>query len=144
MLKGVDPLLLPELLQMLASMGHGDEIAIVDANFPAASHAQRLVRLPGVSAPRALDAVLSVLPLDDFGGGSAFHMQVVDNASAKLEIFDEFRATIGRHDKLAARTFGGLERHAFYGRAKAAYAIIATGEVRLYGNVLLVKGVVRP
>src|SRR4051794_12837876 len=66
MLKGIDPLLGPDLLQVLAAMGHGDELAIVDANFPAAAVAQRLVRLDGVDAPRALGAVLSVLPLDSF------------------------------------------------------------------------------
>jgi L-fucose mutarotase len=148
MLKGLDPLLSPELLQVLASMGHGDEVAIVDANFPAASHAQRLVRLSGISTPRALEAVLSVLPLDDFGGGSfgggsAFRMQVVDDPSAMLPIFDELRETVARHDHAAAHIFGALERHAFYARTKAAYAVIATGETRLYGNILLVKGVVR-
>jgi L-fucose mutarotase len=143
MLKGLDPLLSPELLQILASMGHGDTIAIVDANFPAASHAQRLVRLPGVLAPRALDAVLSVMPLDDFDSGAAFFMQVVGDPSAVPPIFDEFRRAIASHDEPAAHAVVSLERHAFYARAQSAYAIIATGETRLYGNVLLVKGVVR-
>jgi L-fucose mutarotase len=142
MLKGLDPRLSPDLLHILASMGHGDEIAIVDANFPAASHAQRLVRLPGIAAPPVLDAVLSVLPLDDFGGGSAFRMQVVDDPSAELPIFDEFRGAMAKSNTSAAASLGSLERHAFYARAKSAYAIVATGETRLYGNILLVKGVV--
>jgi L-fucose mutarotase len=77
MLKGLSPLLSPDLLHVLASMGHGDEIVLADGNFPSATHARRLVRLPGIAAPQALDAVLSVLPLDTFVDQAAFTMQVV-------------------------------------------------------------------
>ena len=86
MLKGLSPLLSPDLLHALASMGHGDELLIVDANFPAATHARRLLRLPGVSATEALEAVLSVLPLDDFGPQPALSMQVVGDPTAVPEI----------------------------------------------------------
>ena len=82
MLKGLSPLLTPELLHILASMGHGDEIVLADANFPAATHAKRLVRMPGLSAPAVLDAVLSVLPLDNFVTHAALTMQVVGDASS--------------------------------------------------------------
>ena len=82
MLKGLDPLLSPDLLHVLRAMGHGDEIAIVDANFPAPSNARRLIRLDGVDTVRALDAVLSVLPLDDFVDCAAFRMSVVGDANA--------------------------------------------------------------
>lgn len=144
MLKNIDPLLTPDLLAILRAMGHGDEIAIVDANFPAASMAQRLVRLDGVAATRALDAVLSVMPLDDFAGHAAFRMEVVGDPKAEQPIYGEFRQILARHETGEAAQLGALERFAFYDRARAAYAIVATGETRLYGNILLMKGVIRP
>jgi L-fucose mutarotase len=143
MLKGLDPILSPDLLMTLRAMGHGDEIAIVDANFPADATAQRLVRLDGISATAVLDAVLSVMPLDDFVPEAAWCMQVVGNPHAEQPIFEEFRAIIARREdsrfKLAA-----LERFAFYARAREAYAIVTTGETRLYGNIILKKGIIRP
>jgi L-fucose mutarotase len=143
MLKNLDPLLAPDLLQILRAMGHGDEIAIVDANFPAAANARRLVRLDGGNSTRALDAILSVLPLDDFVDCAAFRMEVVGDPSAEQPIFAEFRALLAKHAGPSAR-LGALERFAFYARAKAAFAIVATSEQRLYGNIVLKKGVVRP
>lgn len=141
MLKGLSPLLSPDLLHVLASMGHGDELVLADANFPAAAHARRLVRLPGVDAPRVLDAVLSVLPLDDFVDQPALTMQVVGDASAVPEVVQAFDASLRRHGAAASTS---IERFAFYERASRAFAIIATGECRIYGNILLKKGVVRP
>ena len=82
MLKGIPPLLSPDLLHVLASMGHGDELVLADAHFPAATHARRLIQLPGTSAPDVLRAVLQVLPLDDFVPQAALTMQVVDDPSA--------------------------------------------------------------
>ncbi|HEV2557729.1 MAG TPA: RbsD/FucU domain-containing protein [Microvirga sp.] len=143
MLKGLDPLLTPDLLATLRAMGHGDDIAIVDGNFPADAMARRLVRLDGVSATAALDAILSVMPLDDFVPEAAWRMEVVGDPGAEQPIFDEFRAVIARRES-PAMTLGALERFSFYDRAKAAYAIVATGEARLYGNIILKKGVVRP
>ena len=145
MLKNIDPLLSPELLHILRAMGHGDEIAIVDANYPAEAHARRLVRLGGVSATRALDAILSVMPLDlpEFVPEAAFRMQVVGDPAAEVPVYDEFRALILKHEGPAYR-LGALERFAFYERARQAFAIVATGEARLYGNVILKKGVIKP
>ena len=141
MLKGLSSLLSPDLLHVLASMGHGDEIVLVDANFPAATHAKRLVSLPGVSASVLLDAVLSVLPLDDFVAQAALTMQVVgDDQSTPPAVLD-FDAVLQRH---GCEPTHALERFAFYDRAAKAFAIVATGEARLYGNILLKKGVVRP
>jgi L-fucose mutarotase len=143
MLKGLDPVLGPDLLAILRGMGHGDELALVDANFPAAANARRLVRLDGIVAPRVLEAVLSVLPLDDFVDSPATRMAVVGDASAIPEICREFADIIGkamgRPVPLAA-----VERFAFYQRARDAFAVVATGETRLYGNLLLRKGVIRP
>jgi L-fucose mutarotase len=141
MLKGLDPLLGPDLLHVLAAMGHGDELVLADANFPAASIARRLVRLDGVDAPRALRAVLSVLPLDTFTATPAMVMAVVGDPGAVPPPVREFQAivdaTAGRPVRLEP-----LERFAFYERARAAFAVVATGELRPYGNILLVKGVV--
>jgi L-fucose mutarotase len=143
MLKGLDPILSPELLQTLRAMGHGDEIALVDANFPATAMARRLLRLDGLSVTAVLGAVLSVMPLDDFVDEAAWRMEVVGDPAAEQPVFAEIRAEIARRE---GPRFGlaALERFAFYERAQAAYAIVATGETRLYGNVILKKGVVRP
>jgi L-fucose mutarotase len=143
MLRGIDPLLSPELLMILRAMGHGDEVAIVDANFPADSAGPPVVRLDGVPSPRALDAVLSVMPLDDFVPEAVWRMEVVGDPQAEQPIFAEFREAIARQAGPGFR-LASLERFAFYERASAAYAVIATGERRLYGNVILKKGIVRP
>jgi len=124
-------------------MGRGDELAIVDANFPAAASAKRLVRLDGIAATRALDAVLSVLPLDDFVDSPATRMAVVGDAAAIPEICREFAECIGKAVGRPA-TLAAIERFAFYQRTREAFAIVATGETRLYGNLLLRKGVIRP
>jgi L-fucose mutarotase len=144
MLKNIDPILAPNLLRALRAMGHGDEIAIVDANFPAASNAKRLIRLDGISAPRALDAILSVMPLDDVVDHAAFRMDVIGDAKAEVPIYGEFRTTLAKHETGKTAALGALSRQTFYARAKNAFAIVATTETRLYGNILLVKGVVRP
>ena len=140
MLKGLSPLLSPDLLHVLASMGHGDEIVLADANFPAATHARRLVPLSGADAPQLLDAVLALMPLDDFVDQAAFTMQVVSDPTSVPEVVQEFNATLHRHGCAVSQP---LERFAFYQRAAAAFAIVATGERRVFGNILLKKGVVR-
>lgn len=139
MLKSINPLLTGELLAILSDMGHGDELVITDANFPAAAVAQRLVRLPQISATDTLDAVLSVFPLDDFVEAPSAAMDAPDGRPA---IYADFGAAMNRAEGRAV----GLElidRFAFYDRAKAAYAVIATGERRLYANIILKKGVLR-
>ena len=141
MLKNIPPLLTPDALHALASMGHGDELALVDANFPAATHARRLVRLPGSPAPDLLHAVLGLLPLDDFVAQAALTMQVVGDPSARPPVVAEFDAVLQTH---GCQPSAALERFAFYERAAAAFAIVATGETRVYGNILLKKGIVRP
>jgi len=141
MLKGLNPILSPELLHALRSMGHGDDIAVVDANFPADSMAQRLVRLDGLPVTAVTDAILSVMPLDTFVPEAAWRMEVVGDPAAEQPIFAEFREILARREGPQFR-LASLDRFAFYERAKAAYAIVATGEARLYGNIILKKGVV--
>jgi L-fucose mutarotase len=142
MLKNIPPILGPDLLAILRAMGHGDEIAIVDANYPADSAGPVLVRLDGISATDILDAVLTLMPLDDFVDEAAICMQVVGDASKREPIMDEFDQIIGRHEP--GMKLGSMERFAFYERVSKGYAIVQSGESRLYGNVLLKKGVIRP
>jgi L-fucose mutarotase len=143
MLKHIDPILNAELLHVLASMGHGDELAIVDANFPAATMARRLVRLDGVSAPRALEAVLTLLPLDDFVEAPVTTMQVVGHPDETPETVREFQTVADTADSHPVKS-ERIDRFEFYRRSREAFAIVATGETRLYGCVLVRKGVVRP
>jgi len=143
MLKNLDPVLTPDLLRILRAMGHGDDIAIVDANFPAQSSGPPVTRLDGVEATRVLDAVLSVMPLDDFVPEACWRMEVVGQPDAEQPIFPEFRAIIAAREGESFR-LASLERFAFYERARKAFAIVATGERRLYGNIIVKKGVVRP
>ncbi|EPX75712.1 RbsD/FucU family protein [Salipiger mucosus] len=139
MLKTIDPILTGDLLAILRDMGHGDEIVLTDANFPAATVAQRLVRLPGIAADRAAEAILSLLPLDDFVDAPAAAMASPDG---RPEIYDDF-------DQVLETAAGApvqveeIDRFAFYDRACQAYAVVATGERRLYANLILKKGVLR-
>jgi L-fucose mutarotase len=142
MLKNIPPLLGPDLLGILRAMGHGDEIAIVDANYPADAAGPALVRLDGISATDILEAVLSLMPLDDFVDEAAIVMQVVGDAGARPPVVTEFDAIVKKHEP--AMKVSSLERFAFYERVKAGYAIVQSGERRLYGNILLKKGIIRP
>jgi L-fucose mutarotase len=141
MLRGIHPLLSPDLLHSLASMGHGDRVAVVDANFPALSHAKRLVSLPGIGAPAALEAILSIMPVDDFEPHPVSVMQVVGDPELIPEAVREFAAILARNDLPLPNR---LERHAFYRAASDAFVIVHTGERRFYGNILLTKGVIPP
>ena len=144
MLKNVDPMLSPELLSTLRTMGHGDEIAIVDANYPAASSGRPVIRMDAAaSTTRIAEAVLSLMPLDEFVPCAAFHMQVVNDPAGEMPIFAEFRALLERYEPKSAK-LEGIERFAFYERVRGCFAVVATGERRLYGNLILKKGIVRP
>ena len=141
MLKGINPLLSPDLLHALQSMGHGDAIAIVDANFPAAANARRLIESPGIGAPAMLEAILTLLPLDTRVTPAVFTMEVTGDPDAVPPPVAEFAAVFTRQDQ-GDVDIGRLERQAFYERARGAYAIVRTGEPRRFGNILLVKGVI--
>ena len=144
MLKLLSRLHTPDLLHALASMGHGDEIAIVDANFPSASMARRLIRMDAAGLPEVLDACLQLLPLDGFVDHPALRMEVVGSPAEIPVVQQECQALIDRHEGLGRVTLAGIERHAFYARAREAYAVVATGEPRPYGCIILKKGVVLP
>lgn len=140
MLKGIPSILSPELLKILMEMGHGDEIIIADGNFPAASHAQRLVRCDGHGVPEVLEAVLKLLPLDQYVEKPVALMDVVPGDTVVPVIWEEYKSEIAKYGNVEIEF---MERFDFYERAKKAYAIVATGESAQYANVILKKGVVK-
>ncbi len=131
MLKGISKLIPPELLKILCEMGHGDRLVIADANFPAASCANRLVRLTGQGSEAVLEAVLSLFPLDEAPKTSIVVMATDDGSTPEIWKVYETHA-----DALVP-----IERFKFYEEAKKAYCIIATSESALYANAILTKGV---
>jgi L-fucose mutarotase len=144
-LKGIDPLLSPHLLKVLAEMGHGDEIVVADANFTAASLGQGkpLIALPGVGVQRTAEALLSLLPLDAAVAQPVAYMQVSGTPAGYRSALQ--RAVI---DGLAARGWAtsaqceAIERFAFYERVARAFAIVHTGELQPFANFIFKKGVI--
>jgi L-fucose mutarotase len=142
MLRNIDPLLTPPLLRELAAMGHGDFIAVCDANFPAYSIAgdKPLIHLPATSTVAVLNAILSVLPLDTFDGSPVHRMEQGGDAETLAEVQREaIDRVFSKLDPVPI--VAGIERFAYYERAREACAIVITGEARPYGNFLLRKGV---
>jgi L-fucose mutarotase len=143
MLKGIPDVISPELLKILHEMGHGDDLVIGDANFPAASNARNLVRCDGHGVSELLDAILSLFPLDDFVAHPVALMQVVPGDTTIPVVQDEIRRVVRAHEEKGEALVEPIERFAFYERAKGAYAIVSTTERRLYGCMILKKGVIR-
>ena len=141
MLKHIPNISSPDLLKILMEMGHGDELVIADGNFPAASIAQKLIRLDGHNVPEVLEAVLKFFPLDIYVKSPVGLMEVVPGDNVKPVIWEEYRKII-IESKEPFKEFEHIERFAFYERAKKAYAVIATSESALYANIILKKGVV--
>ena len=141
MLKNIPPVISPELMHVLMSMGHGDELVLADGNFPAATNARRLARADGHGVPEVLEAIVRFLPLDTYVKDPAVVMAVVPGDNVKPVIWKEYARILskaeGRRIVLAR-----IERHAFYARAREAFAVVATSEKALYANLILVKGVV--
>lgn len=145
MLKGIDPILNAEVLYALRAMGHGDDLIIADTNFPSDSIARETV-LGNVlrinrSAAEAIRAVLSVYPLDTFVDDAAGRMEVVGEPNTLLPVMHEVQAEL---NAVGGPEMLGIERYAFYERAKQAYAVIQTDERRFYGCFSFRKGVVPP
>jgi len=141
MLKGISPLISPELIKILMEMGLGNELVIADGNFPSASVGQRLVRADGQAIPPLLDGVLNLFPLDQYVKKSVVLMAVVAGDSYQPVIWEKYRTVIKDHEP-AFLDFEYVERFAFYERARKAYAVLATGEMALYANIILKKGVI--
>ena len=144
MLKGVPAILSPQLLKVLCELGHGDEIVIADGNFPAESMGKDavVIRADGHGVPEILDAVLKMIPLDQYVETPAALMEVVPGDDCVPVIWEQYRALLEENGEDPAR-IEMMERFAFYERAKKAYAIVATGESAIYANILLKKGVVK-
>ncbi|RVI33715.1 RbsD/FucU family protein [Sinorhizobium meliloti] len=142
MLKGISPILSPELLSTLRAMGHGDEIALVDGNYPGLEHARRLIRLDGHPLVPVLDAVLSILPIDDFVPEAIFRATVKQDRDALDPVHRDIIACCRKHEP--AQPVVPLLGADFYQRVKAAHAVVQTSEPRLYGNVILRRGVIYP
>jgi len=143
MLKGIPPLISPDFMKVMMEMGHGDEIVIANANFPAASNARRLVRCDGSTAVQVLEALLRFFPLDTFVTSPATLMDVASGESLSPGIWGEFQAAIQRSEPWV-KDFEIVKRMEFYERAQGAYAIITTGERRRYANLILRKGIIEP
>ena len=141
MLKGISPLISPELLKILSEMGHGDEIVLADAHFPAHSVGQRVVRADGIGAAALLEGVLQLIPLDQYDQNNFVLMEVVPGDNVKPVIWDCYRQILRTAEPDAEPTF--MERFKYYERAKNAYCVVATGETAQYANIILKKGVVR-
>ena len=144
MLKGIPNIISPELLKILDEMGHGDEIVIGDGNFPAASNAQRLVRLDGHGVCEILDALLKLFPLDTYVEQPAILMEKMDcDKDLVIPVWDEYKAIIAKYDDRGAEAVGNIDRFKFYDEAKDCYCILQTGETAIYANIILQKGVIK-
>ena len=146
MLKMIDPVLSADLLWILAAMGHGDDIALVDANHPAERIARacisgRLVRLPGLTMARVARAILSVLPIDEFVPDPVRRMEVIGDPAAWPEVQREIAAELDAAGVGAPR-LASLERFAFYAAAELSFAVVQVGDPRFYGCFLIRKGVI--
>jgi L-fucose mutarotase len=140
MLKGIPPILSPDLLKVLAEMGHGDDLVIGDCNYPATSTGKRCVRQDGHGNLDLLDAILQLLPLDTFVAAPVALMQVVPGSlPGEPPIWQDYRRLVHKHQQDVE--FEEIERFAFYERARAAFATVATGERSLYACIILKKGV---
>ncbi len=144
MLKGIPPILSPELLKVLCEMGHSDRIVIADGNFPSESIGKNavVIRADGHGVPELLDAILQLFPLDTYVEKPVSLMQVMEGDPAETPIWDEYKKIIRKADVRGDECVGEIERFAFYEEAKKAYAVVATGETAIYANIMLQKGVV--
>lgn len=141
MLKGIPKIISPELIKVLMEMGHGEELVIADGNFPVGSCAQRIVRADGHNVPELLDAILRFFPLDLYVKAPVALMAVTPGDTVETPIWDEYRQIIKKYVPDGTE-LEFEERFAFYEQAKKAYAVVATGELALYANIILKKGVV--
>ena len=137
MLKGVPRIIPPDLLRILAQMGHGDELVISDAHFPAHSISDNVVRADAVGSPEMMKAILKLIELDQYVDKPVMLMQPVPGDSVEPELLAEIQTVLGGN----ADKIDYIERFAFYERAKKSFAVVVSGETRIYGNIIIKKGV---
>ena len=143
MLINVNPLLSPEILLTLRSMGHGDRFVLSDANFPSYSHAKKIHRMDGLNIPQAAEALLSVFPLDSFIPDPVKRMEIDGKPQeindVQKDLIDTVHKVSGPNWKISS-----IERQQFYAEAKETFAVITTSDTRPYGCFIFTKGVLKP
>lgn len=143
MLKGIPPILSPELLKVLCEMGHTDELTIGDGNFPGHTYGKKVIRLDGHGVPELLDAILQVFPLDTYVDKPVTLMGVVKGDNAKTPIWDTYKEIVAKYDTRGADCFEEIDKWDFYEKTKEkSTVVIMTGETAIYANIILKKGVV--
>ena len=143
MLKGIPPILSPELLKVLCEMGHTDELTIGDGNFPGHTYGKKVIRLDGHGVPEILDAILQVFPLDTYVDKPVTLMGVVKGDNAKTPIWDTYKEIVAKYDERGAECFEEIDKWDFYEKTKEkSTVVIMTGETAIYANIILKKGVV--
>lgn len=140
MLKGISHLISPELLEVMARMGHGDELILADAHFPGESFNSRVVRADGLRIPDLLEAILPLFELDQYVDQPLAMMAAVAGDSLDPAVEESYLARI-RLTNPEVAPIERIDRFAFYERARAAFAVVMTGETAKYGNIILKKGV---
>ena len=143
MLKGIPPILSPELLKVLCEMGHTDELTIGDGNFPGHTYGNKVIRMDGHGVPEILDAILQVFPLDTYVDKPVTLMGVVKGDTAKTPIWDTYKEIVAKYDNRGADCFEEIDKWKFYEKTKEkSTVVIMTGEAAIYANIILKKGVV--
>lgn len=140
MLKGIAPVVGPELLAVLCRMGHGDEIVLADAHFPGETFNERVLRADGISVPQLLDGILPLFELDQYVDKPLIMMAAVDGDTLDPAVEESYRAVIDKHCPEKPE-IERIDRFDFYDRARNAFAVVMTGETAKYGNIILKKGV---
>jgi L-fucose mutarotase len=140
MLRGISPLLSPELLAVLYRMGHGDEIVLADAHFPGETYNKKVLRADGIRIPPLIEAILPLFVLDPYVPDPIVMMAAVPGDSLDPEVLASYRTVLARHAPDAPATVF-IDRFQFYDRARRAFAVVMTGETVKYGNIILKKGV---
>lgn len=140
MLKGINKIITPDLLYVLAKMGHGDEIVISDGNFPGESIGRQTLRADGSDMPELLSAILELFPLDTYAPPVYLMDKAECDRDLEIPIWEEYKKILADHTDAEPVM---VERYAFYEQAKKAYAVVVTGESAIYANIILKKGVVK-
>ena len=137
MLKGVPKIISPELLKILAEMGHGDELVLSDAHFPAHSISEKVVHADAVGSPEMMKNILKLIELDQYVDKPVMLMEPVPGDSIDADLLAEIKNNLGENSS----RIDYIERFVFYERARKAFAVVVSGETRIYGNIIVKKGV---
>lgn len=144
MLIGIPPVISPELLKVLAEMGHTDEITIGDANFPGHTYGKKVIRLDGICTAHLLEAILQLMPLDSYVVHPVTLMQVGQGDTTRPLIWDEYQKIVAKYDDRGKSCFEEIDKWEFYEKTRNhSAAVVITGETALYANLILKKGVIK-